>query len=317
MGPMRLELLRDCPLAELTGIFQEETAYWRDQLFWDYGATLRVIRGFLASGSLPGFVLRDERGQAIGYAYYVVDRPVAFIGNIYVSNRHADPAAYDLLIDRTSLSLVCDPEIQRIECQLFTFNANLRPHFEQRGFQTMSRHFLIRPLHGVAEPHLAENGTSPFRVVTWQQRYLAAAADVIYDSYICSYDAGLCRDYQSREGCCRFLHNLVENPACGVFSPAETLLAVDRGGKLCGLLLATRTDPATGMIPQLSIRREYQGRGLGTHLLALYLKRCREAGLQRVSLSVSDANGRAFRLYLRMGFQRHKCFDAYVWSRQP
>ncbi len=312
---MRLELLRDCPLGELTGVFEEETAYWRDQLFWDYGATLRVIRSFLASGSLPGFVLRDDTGQTVGYTYYVVDRPVAFIGNIYVCDRHAGSAAYELLIDRTSMTLASDPGIDRIECQIFTFNTDLRPHFEQRGFRTMSRHFLVRPLRGRPVPQVVENGTVPFRIVTWQQRYLGAAAEVIYDSYVCSYDAGLCRDYQSREGCCRFLRNLVENPACGVFSPSETLLALDRGGNLCGLLLATRTDATTGMIPQLSIRREYQGRGLGTRLLALYLQRCREAGLERVSLSVSDANGRAFRLYLRKGFERHKCFDAYVWSR--
>lgn len=315
MAAMRLELLRDCPVREMSGIFREETRYWNDQLFWDYETTLRVIRGFLETGTLPGFVLRDSDGVPVGYTYYVVDRPVAFIGNVFVCDRHAGGEAYDHLVGRVVQLLSGDPGIDRIECQIFGFNTDLRPYFAGRGFQIMSRHFLVRPLTHLAEPDDSRFGRGPFRVVRWQDRYLAAAAEVIYDSYVLSYDAGLCRDYQTPQGCLRFIRNLVENPACGTFSPGETLLALDSYGSLCGLLLATRTDAHTGMIPQLSIRREFQGRGLGSRLLAQHLMQCREVGLDRVSLSVSDANGRAYRLYLRMGFELHKNFDAFVWQR--
>lgn len=315
MSAMRVELLRNCSADDLAGIFREEARYWKGQLFWDYEVTLRIIRGYLSVGSLPGFVLRNSNGTVAGYLYYVIDRPVAFIGNVYVRDEHAGPPAYDLLIDRAVMELVADPGIERIECQIFGFNVDFRPHFAQRGFQVMSRHFLVRPLTHLPEPGDTGHGSFPFRIVNWRNQFLEAAADVVYDSYVLSYDASLCRDYQTREGCMRFLRNLVENPACGSFSPKETLLALDRRGDVCGLLLATRTDGKTGMIPQLSIRREYQGRGLGSRLLALYMKRCRDAGLERVSLSVSDANGRAYRLYLRMGFELHKNFDAFVWQR--
>jgi ribosomal protein S18 acetylase RimI-like enzyme len=313
---MQVELLRDCSLGDLNAVFREETNYWNSQLFWDYEVTLGVIRGFVGSGCLPGFVLRAGDGSVAGYVYYVVDRPVAFIGNIFVRDQFAIPIAYEQLIDRTVSVLSRDPGINRIECQIFCFNTDLRPHFQNRGFQSMGRHFLVRPLTHLPEPGDTGHGQMPFRITGWQDRLLSAAAEVVYDSYILSYDAALCRDYQTPQGCLRFLRNLIENPACGSFSRSDTLVALDRYGVLCGLLLATRTDSWTGMIPQLSIRREYQGRGLGSRLLTIYLNRCREAGLERVSLSVSDANGKAYRLYLRMGFELHKNFDAFVWQRE-
>jgi ribosomal protein S18 acetylase RimI-like enzyme len=310
---MRIVPLRDRALAELEPVFDEEIRHWEGGVLWDYRATLGVVKSFIASGTLPGFVLL-EGGTPIGYSYYVVDRPAAFIGNVYVRNDRAGAEAYGALIERTVSEVNSVRSVNRIEAQIFEFNWAFKPVFDCLGFQAMRRHFLVRALDESLSGDIA---TGPgFRITEWQDKFLAPAAEVVYDSYFQTYDAALCRDYQTKQGCLRFLRNLIENPACGRFQPSETLVAADRFGRLCGLLLATRTQERTGMIPQISIRRDCQGRGLGTHLLRLYLANCVGHNLARVTLSVSEANERAFRLYRRIGFEVLKSFHAFVWERR-
>lgn len=315
MQRMQVGLLRDCSVGELSSVFRQEACYWEKELHWDYQNTLRILSGFIASYSLPGFVIRNE-GEVTGYCYYVIDPPVAFLGSVFVLDEHAEPEAYDALIGQAVAAMKSGSRISRIEAQIFAFNRDLREIFRGYGFEAIPRGFLARELDRPADPPPPDHRTvfGGCRVVPWQEKYLGAAAEVVFDSYVQSFDARICRDYQTRQGCLRFLRNLIENPACGRFSRTETLLAIDQGGTVQGLLLATRIDEKTGMIPQLSVRRQSQGRGLGGHLLRTYFATCRQAGLDRVTLSVSEANARAFRLYLRMGFTVRRRFHAFVWE---
>jgi ribosomal protein S18 acetylase RimI-like enzyme len=153
-----------------------------------------------------------------------------------------------------------------------------------------------------------------FRVVNWHQQYLLPAAGVVWDSYRSSPDIDLCRDYQSREGCLRFLRNLTDNPGCGRFMPEISAVALDRRGGVCAVLIASAIGPSTGMIPQVSVRRDCQRQGLGARLLQLHFRRAAEHGLDRVALSVSSRNQGAHRLYLRLGFQVRKDFHAFIWN---
>jgi ribosomal protein S18 acetylase RimI-like enzyme len=313
IGLMRIVPLRDRVIGKLEPVFEEEIRHWDRGVFWDYRTTLRVIKSFIASGNLPGFALLENE-ELIGYSYFVVDRPVAFIGNVYVRNDRADAEPYGLLIERTVTEVTGVRTVERVEAQVFEFNHSFKPLFDCLGFQAMRRYFLVKVLDQSVEGDLGTG--SGWQIAEWQDKFLAPAAEVVYDSYFQTYDASLCRDYQTRQGCLRFLRNLIENPACGRFWPSETLVALDRLGRVCGLLLATRTQEQTGMIPQISIRRDCQGRGLGTRLMRLYLANCRRHGLARVTLSVSEANERAFRLYRRIGFEVQKSFYAFVWERQ-
>jgi ribosomal protein S18 acetylase RimI-like enzyme len=312
---MQLVPLRDCPVEELNPLFAEETVHWNDHIFWDYHPTLDILKRFMRARTLPGFILGNP-DRVMGYSYFVVDRTVAFIGNIYVRNDSACPQTYGALIERTVGAATSVPTVQRIETQIFEFNCELDSLFSGCGFRVLPRHFLVCPLAecSVQAPPQFKGGTWRFR--RWQDKDLLPAAELVFDSYRNSFDASLCHDYQSRQGCVRFLKNLIDSPACGRFCPEDTLIAVDHFDHVSAVLLATRTQPTTAMIPQFSVRRQYQGRGLGRAMLATFLSQCRSQGLERITLSVSEANDRAFRLYLRTGFQIQKSFSAFIWERR-
>lgn len=313
---MQIIPLNDCPPEKLDPLFEEEIHHWSESVFWDYRSTLNVIKGFILGKTLPGFALMSG-DNAVGYSYFVVDRPVSFIGGLYVINECAGPETYALLLERTASTITGAPNVERVETQLFEFNYRFRSLFDACGFRPRRRHFLVCDLNSALIPAIEDlgDGKPAWRFIRWQDKFIGSAAEVIYDSYQGSYDSTICWDYQSRQGCLRFVRNLIENPACGQFFGEDTLVALDSRGQLCGILLGTRISRGTAMIPQISIRRDCQGRGLGSAMLNTYLAHCREQGLARVTLSVSEGNDRAFRLYQRKGFEILKSFHAFIWDR--
>jgi ribosomal protein S18 acetylase RimI-like enzyme len=312
MSDMELAPLSQVSQEKLAPLFCEEASHWRSQLFWDYRPTLRLVNKLVAARSLPGFVLKFGR-DVVGYAYFVFDRPVGFIGGLYVLDSYADHANYSQLIQRLVAKMRGIDYLDRIESQVMPFNVEFAPDFVKLGFKALPRYFLSVEI-GRKMQIGSMQGVDEFGFQSWRPEFKAPAAAVIYDSYVESPDVNLCRDYQSQEGCARFLRNLIGTPACGKFSRTDTLVALSKEGEVCGVLLATEIDAGTGMIPQLSVLREYQGRGIGSGLLAEYMKGASRKGLKRVSLSVSLANSRAFDLYRRLGFKTVKEFHALIWE---
>jgi len=316
MSDMEVTSLPDASSFQLSALFREEGAHWKKQLFWDYGQTLELVERLVASRALPGFVLRDGN-EVVGYSYFVVDRPVGFIGGLYILDSHAALANYHQLIKRLVVTMCGLDEMQRIESQVMPFNVEFSPIFVSLGFEALPRYFLTASMGSkqVLEKVELSEKVESYSIQAWQPQFLMAATEVICDSYVESPDAVLCRDYQSRKGCTRFLRNLIESPTCGRFSRQDTRVVQDQSGKICGVLIATKINGDTGMVPQLSIRRDCQGKGLGSWLLAEYMRSAALAGLKRVSLSVSQANKRAFKIYQRFGFQIEKEFHALIWNR--
>lgn len=315
---MEVATLRDVAVSELTALFQEEASHWKEQLHWEYEPTLQLVGKLVGLRTLPGFVLKHEK-QIVGYSYYVVDRPVGFVGGLYVLDDFAQEENYHLLIENLVKAMQGTQHLERIESQVMPFNAELASGFVGRGFRALPRFFLSAPAGKRTDPLATSDKKigEEFQIGCWRSELMLSAAEVIYDSYIDSPDGELCRDYQSNKGCTRFLRNLVESPACGKFSQNDTRVAWDRSGQLCGILLASMIDKTAGMVPQLSVRRDCQGKGLGSSLLTQYLQVAGERGLERVSLSVSKANTRAYDLYRRLGFEIEKQFHAFIWEQQP
>ena len=296
---------------DLESIFQQEIQCWQDELFWDHQPTVSVIKHYISSRSLSGWAIKTVSGTLSGYSYYVINEPVAYIGDLYVRSEYANAAVYAELLNRILHSLRTGSQIRRIESQIFAFNCDLVPLFEKHQFTVMKRHFLFFPLDQPGEGEKAEIQPD-FRVSRWENRFFFPTADVIFNSYLGSPDHELCHDYQSREGCIRFLNNLVKHPGCGTFSPQTSYVVLDSEEQVCGALLTSKISPDTGMIPQISIRSDCQGKGIGSYLLRTYFKDARDSGLERITLSVSEANKGACRLYDRLGFQKTRDFHAFV-----
>ena len=67
-------------------------------------------------------------------------------------------------------------------------------------------------------------------------------------------------------------------------------------------------------IPQICILPEFQRRCIGTALLHACFERLRSRGYRQVSLTVTDENSDAIRLYERLGFRTYRRFGAFVWD---
>lgn len=311
---MKVLSLSEVDPGDLDAVFLEEIQCWQSELFWDYRPAVELITKYARSRSLPGHVVQNRDGKTVGYSYHLVDRPVGYIGNLYVRRSHAHRKPYEALLEQTMQSLWCWGHLERIECQVFGFNFDMAPLFKTRGFKALKRHFLALPLDGF-NADLNQDSDLEFQTRPWDRRFFIQAAEVIYDSYSQSPDHALCRDYQTREGCIRFLRNLVDNPGCGIFTADSSYLGVNRNGELCALLVTSKIGLDTGMIPQISVRTDSQGKGIGTKLLYRYFQEAKQRGLKRVTLSVSDANQGAYRLYHRLGFRDVKDFYAFVWTQ--
>ena len=84
--------------------------------------------------------------------------------------------------------------------------------------------------------------------------------------------------------------------------PAQQVVA-RADGQLVGVALGKVFPGATGWVAQVAVRRDQQGRGLGTALLAEAFARRAAAGATQVGLGVSATNPDALRLYRRLGLE--------------
>ena len=60
---------------------------------------------------------------------------------------------------------------------------------------------------------------------------------------------------------------------------------------------------------------DFQGFGVGTALMEAAFQDLPQEGFQEVTLTVTDANGGALRLYQRLGFETFKTFGSFIYSQ--
>ena len=149
---MSTSALQKASASDLEPILDEEACHFRDVLQWDIQPGLRIILQHMRARTLPGTILHSASGTASGYEYHVFDGPVGFIGGLYVRDKDASAEAYFRLIGEALGALVKNGGVERIECQLFSFNVALAPLFEAQGFQLFKRHFLLKKLEDVSHP---------------------------------------------------------------------------------------------------------------------------------------------------------------------
>src|SRR3989304_3216834 len=64
--------LRQMHSRQITLLLEEEAQRWREELHWDYRASLDLIKKFVDAKSLAGSVAL-ENGQVAGAAFYVLE----------------------------------------------------------------------------------------------------------------------------------------------------------------------------------------------------------------------------------------------------
>jgi ribosomal protein S18 acetylase RimI-like enzyme len=309
-------------------LLQVESLAWNKDLRWDYAPSAELIIACLEDKRLSGYAL--VRGNKIrGYSFFFYEGEKGLIGNLFVEPDGEGLNGAHLLLDHVLETLLGTPGIRRVEAQLPHFRLEeLDPCFRRRGFQAYGRRFMIIPLGQVFSAPLLSPGTewpedsatagrlADFAVVPWERKHDREAAQLLYLTYREHIDAVINDHYQTLEGAERLVEHIARRRGCGEMLPQASLVAIHRSSrKLAAILALTSVRADTGHIPQIAVATEFQGWGLGTTLIRRAFKALAECGYCEVSLTVTDANAGAVRLYERLGFETLRTFGAFVWDR--
>jgi ribosomal protein S18 acetylase RimI-like enzyme len=315
--------LRHFSARQLRPLLESESRLWQERLRWNYQSSTELLLQYLDSRILPGFVALD-RGRICGFTFCVYEGQKAVVGDAFA---HANDAAQmihitQLLLHHLLQLLQHSPGIQRVESQLLLYDAgSIDEAFLAAGFAMFPRLFMEYDLSHPPSPagtsRERRRGLPPYiELVSWSSDHYQAAAELIHESYIGHIDARINDQYCSLHGSLRFLHNIVRFPGCGVFDPdASWVLRDQRNGALIGMLLCSRVADDVAHITQLCVSTAHRGHGLGLALLEHCIHHLTRSRFAAITLTVTEANHQAVKLYQDSGFFVRHRFDAMVLDK--
>ena len=307
--------IRRFEAGDFTRLLEAEERTWGDALRWDYGPSARIIAACLADKRLTGYALVNQ-GRIEGYSFFVCEDDKGLIGDFFVLPDGAAGEASRLL-EYLLETLLATPGVHRVEAQIPHFPVEqLEPCFLRYGFKTYLRRFMVLDLSSHQAGETRPSG-GPFSFEPWQRKHDRQVAQLLWHTYRGHVDAVINDQYSSVGGASRLLENITELHGCGELLTGPSQVAIHHPtGKLAGLLVMTAVRPGTAHIPQVAVGREFQAQGLGTTLLAMAFREAKGQGYREVSLTVTDLNRGAVRLYERLGFKTLRLFGAFVWDER-
>jgi len=307
--------LRHFSSVDLRPLLDDEISVWSRLLSWDYGGSAEMILRYVDAKILPGYAAID-RGRIFGYAFFVYEGSKGVIGDLFVANggRLPDPHGVESrLLTHVIETLQQSPGIHRVEAQLLMHETGIVSQpFMAQGFSRHARLFMVLPLETAIKPAPSHPDIDIRR---WSEQDYQPAAAVITTAYRGHVDSEINDQYRTLSGSLRFLNNIVRFPGCGTFDPDSSFAAMHkRTHTLVGLILCSRVRQDVGHVTQVCVLPEYRSHGIGEALLAATTANLRQRKFSLLSLTVTEANVRAVELYLRLGFDTKRVFDAFVWE---
>jgi len=318
--------LRHFSARQLRPLLEREAEVWQDRLRWDYRSSTELLLRYLESRILQGLAALD-RGRVCGYTFCVYEGTKAVIGDAFATGHRtmSDADATRAMLVPMLETLRHTPGVDRVESQLLLFDAGeFADLFAGPQFTVYPRLFLECDLVGKRETLPADAAADPgfgvpadLELSLWTAADYQAAAELIHACYMGHPDTHINDQYRSLHGSLRFLHNIVRFPGCGIFeSNFSWILRERRSGTPVGMVLCSRVGAGVAHITQLCVAQAYRGRGLGRGLLLWNAQSLLRAGFEAITLTVTEANEPAVRLYERFGFKQRHRFDAMVLEPQ-
>ena len=328
-SPQQLEILdlRHFTARQLRPLLEQEAEVWNQRLRWDYRSSTELLLQYLDSRILPGFVALDQ-GRICGFCFCVYEGQKAVIGDIYASIHEPSPLNIVYTLTRHLLELLeASPDILRAEAQLLLFDEGVLPPIfagaisPSTRFHTFPRLFLERNLSEAVILRAAEDPLLAFppdiELYRWSPTFYDPIAQLIQHAYTGHLDADINDQYRTLAGSQRFLHNIIRFPGCGTFDPDSSFILRDRrSNALAAVILCSRVAPDTAHVTQLCVAPAFRGRRLGESLLRLTLAHLPTHHYRFLTLTVSEANTSALRLYNATGFRTRHRFEALVLTKQ-
>ncbi len=325
--------LRHFSGAQLRPLLRDEAERWQRRLHWDYTQASSMLVDYLDSRILPGYVAL-QAGRIAGYAFCVCEGTKAVIGDVYAfgeAESTVNPIC-ETLTDHLLEMVVAMPGVERVESQLLMFpDGALWMAFQRHGFQAYPRCFMLRDLE--ARPPLMDVKPAEARpgrslvLEAWRAEFYDGAAQLIHRCYADHMDASINDQYRTVHGAQRFLHNIIRFPGCGVFDPENSWVlraAAERtdgnfskatgGGSVEAVLLSSKVSEGVNHITQICVTPALRDHGLGRMLLEHCAREGARRGVRQLSLTVTEANTHARKLYESDGFQTLHRFEAMVFD---
>lgn len=310
--------LRHFNSQHLRPLLEHETRMWHQLMSWDYRSSAEMILRYVDSKILPGYAA-VENGRVGGYAFFVYEGSKGVVGDLYADQTirlagEGPNAVERLLAVHVIETLQQSPGIHRIEAQLLPHESGaLSDTFGDEGFRQFPRLFMALPLNGNRKIEAFPAPDIEFR--RWGEQDFQPAASVITAAYRGHIDSEINDQYRTLNGSLRFLNNIVRFPGCGTFDGNASFVAYSKSTRaVVGILLCSRVKEDVGHITQVCVLPEYRGKRLGETLIALCTQELRHRNFSALSLTVTEANTKAVGLYLRLGFDVKRRFDAFVWE---
>lgn len=312
---------------QLRTLLQEEAAVWHQRLRWDYNQSVELLLGYLSSRILPGFVaVHPETGAVDGYCFSVYEASKAVVGDVFA--RGEDHTRLKLILLNHLLPMLQHtPGVERIESQLMLESEPLQSSFQEHGFAAYRRLFLeaslphpreLIPSGSLVRHHDETLSQLPgsLQISRWLAPHFQAAGDLIHRCYEGHGDSHINDQYRTVQGSLRFLHNIVRFPGCGVFDAENSLVVSnERSGQLEAIVLVSRVESDVAHVTQLCVAPHRRGYGLGRMLLRQVATQLAARGFRAVTLTVTEANSPALKLYTSLGFRERLSFSANVWTK--
>ncbi len=309
---------------QLRALLETEARLWEQRLRWNYKSSTELLLQYLDSRILPGFVALD-RGRVCGFTFCVYEGQKAVIGDAFAvaNDRSQALQTAQTLLHHLIQLLTHSPGIHRIESQLLLYDAgSIDEVFLNSGFTMYPRLFMesdlaVHSFTGTSKKNdPKEERAGQVDLLRWSTDHYQAAAELIHAAYLGHIDARINDQYCSLHGSLRFLHNIVRFPGCGVFDANASWIVQDkRTGALAGMVLCSRVAPDVAHITQLCVAPTYRGQGLGRMLLEHCIRHLSQTGFSAITLTVTEANHQAVRLYNEFGFSTRHRFDAMVMDK--
>jgi ribosomal protein S18 acetylase RimI-like enzyme len=319
---MQIVDLRQLTSRQLEPLLAEEVQQWRQELRWDYRASVDLIKKFVDARSLTGSAVING-GKPVGYAFYVLEAHKGLVGGLFVSPRYSQQELSQRLLADTLTTLSGIPKLDRIEAQLIPFGYTLDPILSEYGFRLYLRQFMLAslprenadPAFDVLPGLIREGPGAGLILERWDHRHFESCARLIQLAYANHVDGEINDQYRSESGALHFLKNIIILPGCGQFQPdASFVLHPPHASHLAGVVLNSCVSAGVGHTTQICVMPGYQGHGLGRRLMEASLQALRFRRFTTASLTVTSGNERAVQLYERLGFATIKKFAAGVWT---
>ncbi len=316
-GALQIVDLRSIDPCAIDPLLAEETAEWRSLLDWDFSKFAALVRRQMEAGRLNGAALLD-RGEVAGCGYLGIENAKGLIVDLYIRSAWRKGAIEELLFRVLLNTLIATARVCRIESQLMLPIAVTESPVRSTVSYYVRSYLRLLMTRSVDDPP-SRNRAPPaqtFQIESWRESLHDSAAAVLAAAHVGHIDCRISEQYQTVAGAARLLANIVHLQIADTFCGSASFVAIDRlTASPVGLVLASFVADGVGHITELCVTPEAQGAGLGYELLRQSIAALRQAGADRVTLTVTAENRTAVDFYLRSGFREARRFQAYVWER--